>query len=586
MIKKILIIATTALLQMYFFSGCNPGTSVDDNYISTDSSTIATGEASFNKNCSGCHNFKQDGIGPQLGGLTTKTSTDWIQHFIKNPLQVISSGDERAGQLINKYKVVMPSFPALKDDEVNAIIAFLHTHKSFDQQTAKKNGTELSNPIPDSIALSNLAVNLKLIAQIPASSDSGRLPLTRITKLGFQPKTGDLFIIDLRGKLYKLDHGNPTIYLDIAKLKPKFIHEPGLATGFGSFAFHPEFNKNGLLYTTHTEPAGSGKADFGYADSIKVTLQWVLTEWKIKYPQFPGPSQVQIRELFRVNMVSGIHGVQEITFNPLSKSGDEDYGMLYIGVGDGGSVENGYAFLVHRIEKIWGTILRIDPMGKNSINGQYGIPPNNPFAKNQNSKAVGEIYAYGFRNPHRITWTKSGEMLACNIGQGNIESLNLIMPGHDYGWPIREGTFVSSDLSGNLGKVSPLPANDSIYKITYPIAQYDHDEGIAISGGFEYWGTAIPQLKGKFLFGDIPTGMLFYINITDVKQGKQAPIKEWKILLNDIPRTLKEICGSERVDLHFGRDSHGELYILTKADGKVYKLVSATMKPSQKNNIH
>ena len=81
-------------------------------------------------------------------------------------------------------------------------------------------------------------------------------------------------------------------------------------------------------------------------------------------------------------------------------------------------------------------------MGRNSANGQYGIPQNNPFAQNQNTKALGEIYAYGFRNPHRITWTKSGEMLACNIGHGNIESVNLIMPGHDYGWPIREGTFL------------------------------------------------------------------------------------------------------------------------------------------------
>ena len=126
-------------------------------------------------------------------------------------------------------------------------------------------------------------------------------------------------------------------------------------------------------------------------------------------------------------------------------------------------------------------------------------------------------------------------MLACNIGQGNIESVNLIMPGHDYGWPIREGTFVSSDVNGNLGKVYPLPANDSIYKITYPVAQYDHDEGLAISGGFEYWGKAIPQLKGKYLFGDIPSGRLFYIEMADIKQGKQAPIKEWKILINGSP---------------------------------------------------
>ncbi len=97
-----------------------------------------------------------------------------------------------------------------------------------------------------------------------------------------------LFILDLRGKLYKLqDNGKAAVYMDIAKLRPKFINEPGLGTGFGSFAFHPEFAKNGLLYTTHTEQAGSDKADFSYADSIHVAMQWVLTEWKTEQPGAP-----------------------------------------------------------------------------------------------------------------------------------------------------------------------------------------------------------------------------------------------------------------------------------------------------------
>ena len=201
---------------------------------------------------------------------------------------------------------------------------------------------------------------------------------------------------------------------------------------------------------------------------------------------------------------------------------------------------------------------------------------------NQQNKSVGEIYAIGFRNPHRITWTRAGEMLVCNIGQANIESINLVMPGHDYGWPIREGRFVSADLNENKGNVYPLPSNDSIYKITYPVAEYDHDEGLAVSGGFEYEGTTIPQLKGKYLFGDIPAGRLFYIDIADIKQGKQAAIKEWKISISNIPTTLREVCGSDRADMHFGRDALGELYILTKADGKVYKLVGATIKPSNR----
>jgi hypothetical protein len=86
-------------------------------------------------------------------------------------------------------------------------------------------------------------------------------------------------------------------------------------------------------------------------------------------------------------------------------------------------------------------------------------------------------------------------------------------------------------------------------------------------------------LTGKYLFGDIPSERLFYIEIADIKQGKQAPIKEWRISMNDTHTTLKDLCGTDRVDLYFGRDSRGELYILTRADGKVYKIAGATMKP-------
>jgi len=140
-----------------------------------------------------------------------------------------------------------------------------------------------------------------------------------------------------------------------------------------------------------------------------------------------------------------------------------------------------------------------------------------------------------------------------------------------------EGNFVL-EPDENMERVYPLPANDSIYHFTYPVAEYDHDEGAAISGGYEYWGAAIPQLKGKYLFGDIPSGRLFYINLADIRQGKQAPIKEWKATINGKTKTLKELCGADRVDLHFGADARGELYILTKADGKVYQLTGAVIK--------
>ena len=567
MSKKILV-GFSAVSFLFCLNSCQSGTSSNDS-IATDSLTIAAGERSFNINCSGCHNFRQDAIGPQLSGLTNDVSAEWIKNFIKDPRQLINSKDDHAIQLHAKYKTIMPPFSWLKEDEIRSIIAFIHSHKENRRQEANENDNALSNPIPEPIKLSDVIADLQLVTQIPASSDSGKAPLARITEMKIQPGTNDLFVVDLRGKLYRLRNNKSVVYMDMTKLKPKFINEPGLATGFGSFAFHPDFFQNGLLYTIHTEASGTGKADFGYADSIKVAMQWVLTEWKVNDPKaetFSGTG----RELIRINMVSGIHGVQEIAFNHLSKKGDGDHALLYIGVGDGGAVENGYQFLAHDKGKIWGTILRIDPGGRNSANGQYGIPQTNPFINDKD--AMREIYAYGFRNPHRFAWSKNGEMLACNVGHANIESIYLIKPGHDYGWPIREGNFLVNPY-GDLKRVYSVPVNDSMYGVTYPIAEYDHDEGKAISGGYEYLGT-IPGLKGKFIFGDIPTGRLFYINIADIKQGRFATIREWRVSLHGEVQALKGLCGNDRVDLHFGRDAKGEMYIMTKADGKIYKLVS------------
>jgi glucose/arabinose dehydrogenase/mono/diheme cytochrome c family protein len=567
--KRTVLFSLIFFLFAYFFISCNSSTG-DKQFISADSSSINSGAIAFNKNCSGCHNFKQNNIGPQLSGITKEVPVEWLQNFIKDPSALIKSHDLRAQALYQQYKTVMPAF-SLKNDALNNIIAFLNTHN---ERKINDTTTGIKDPIPEKIKLSNLVVKLQLVTQIPASSDGNKKPLARITQLDYQPGTGKIFIIDLRGELYTLENNHAIVYMDIAKLKCNFINEPGLATGFGSFAFHPQFAKNGLFYTTHTEKANSAKADFSYDDSIPVALQWVLTEWKADDPNaktFKGTS----RELLRVNMVSGIHGVQEISFNPLAKPGDEDYGLLYIGIGDGGCTENGYAFLAHNQQKPWGTILRIDPLGNNSANKKYGIPPTNPFVKNKND--LGEIYAYGFRNPHRFTWTHANEMLACNIGHGNIESIDLIKKGNDYGWPIREGKF-SLNPYGDLNKVHSLPQNDSNYHITYPVAEYDHDEGKAICGGYEYNGNAVPQLKGKFLFGDIPTGRLFYIDLKDMHQGSEATIKEWQVSFNDSIKKLSELCGSGRVDLHFGKDAHGELYMLTKADGKVYKISDAVSK--------
>jgi len=553
------------LAVLWIFPSCNnPDTS---NLILKDSVSIAAGGKLFHQNCSGCHNFKQFGIGPNLTNITETDSLGWLRKFIRDPKSVLASGDAHAKSILADYHTLMPSFTTLKEEELDQLIAFLNTKKG---KTTKADPNAIKNPVPGQIPASNIEIPLQLFAQVAASSD--KEPHTRISKMDWLPSSKAWFILDQRGKIYKLSGEIIQPWLDISKWKPAFINQPGLATGLGSFAFHPNYAANHLLYTTHCEAAHTKKADFAIPDSIPQTLQWVLCEWKVSDPDAPILNGT-CRELLRIDMVSGIHGVQEIIFNPRVKPGNDDYGMLYIGVGDGGSVENGHAFLTHHPDHIWGSILRIDPLGKNSANGQYGIPSRNPFVKTAGAGIVREIYADGFRNPNRITWTDQGEMLSTNIGQANIEAIDIVLKGHDYGWPIREGRFLMHPM-GEINNLFPLPADDSLYHITYPSAVFDHDEGLAIAGGFEYEGRDIPQLKGKYLFGDIPSGRLFFVNTKDLGLNTTAPISEWFVSLNGKRQTLREICGQERVDLRFAKDANGEMFIFTKPDGKIYRLIN------------
>jgi glucose/arabinose dehydrogenase/mono/diheme cytochrome c family protein len=565
--KKAKLLFLIFLAPFIFFYSCNSGNS-NTNAIASDSASIAKGEIAFTQNCSGCHNFTQDGIGPQLAGITEKVPAQWISAFVHDPKKTIDAGDERAKMLFDKYHTVMPSFNSLGDDTLSDIIAYMNTIKVL-QGKPDYDTIYIKDPIVKKIQMSDIVLNLEEVVQMPFSGNEQ--PRTRIAKLDVEPGTGDLFVLDLRGELYRLKNGKPELYLDMKQARNNFINKPGLATGFGSFAFHPEFQKNGLLYTSHCEPKGTAKADFGYADSIPVELQWVVTEWKTDPAAFPLKGEG--REVFRVNMVTGIHGMQELTFNPLAKPGNKDYGLLYIGIGDGGCVENGFPQLAHDLSRPWGTIFRIDPRGNNSSNKKYGIPAGNPFAKDTGK--LKEIYAYGFRNPHRITWLHDGRMLASNIGQANIESVNLILPGHDYGWPIREGTFLINTY-GNINKAHELPADDKTFNVTYPVAEYDHDEGKAISGGYEYTGAKASELKGKYIFGDINNGRLFYVETKQMKQGAQAEIKEMRASFNGKVTTMSELCSSERVDLRLGTDNKGEIYVFTKPDGKIYRIAGTS----------
>src|SRR5690606_25141948 len=276
----------------------------------------------------------------------------------------------------------------------------------------------------------------------------------------------------MEGLIYEITDKKWNVVMDIRKLRSDFVSSPGLGTGFGSFAFHPGFEENNLLYTTHAEKFKDKPGDLGFDDSVKVGLQWVLTEWKVQDP-LKFPFQVKGREVLRIDLFTTSHGVQEITFNPYAVPGEhEDYGLLYICIGDGGAGEKGYDNLCNSNLHPSSCILRIDPLSRNSQNRMYGIPSSNPFVEDGNPLVLKEIYCTGFRNPNRRSWSANGKMLITDIGQANIEELKMGLRGANYGWPYREGTYLF-DPKGDITKVYPLPDSDFIYQYTYPVLQYD-----------------------------------------------------------------------------------------------------------------
>jgi mono/diheme cytochrome c family protein len=578
-----LFLAVTLVLSAYsasFHSGdTNPSIQqkkgTEEDTYATDRKIIAKGQQLFENNCTACHNFLQKGIGPELSHVTSDVPAEWLKKMIGNAPEMVKNGDARAAMLFDEYKQVMPAFPTLSETDLAAVMAFIHSKRKIESAITANDalGTPVQNPIPQKITKSGLRLTLDYFTTAPATAQAN--PLARINKtLTLPGKKDRLFMVDLRGKLYEMNGKELHVFMDFAKEVPPFIPAPGLGTGLGSFAFHPDFYTNGLFYTTHTEKGKAATPDFGYADSIKVTLQWVLREWKVENPEAPA-FVGKGRELFRVNMVSPIHGVQDITFNPLAKKGSPEYGLLYIGVGDGGATENGYYFLCNDRTHVWSSVLRIDPRGTNSKNGRYGIPSDNPFVKE--AGAVGEVYCRGFRNPNRIVWSPDGKMLITDIGQTQIEELNIGKPGADYGWPEREGTFTLNPR-GKMSMIYHLPQNEASSRYTYPVAQYDHDEGKAISGGFVYTASAFPQLRGKYVFADVVNGRLFCVDNDQLALGKQTDIQELELQFEGKLTTLQTLSGSAKSDARLGEGLNGELFIFTKSDGKIYHVSQCMIK--------
>jgi glucose/arabinose dehydrogenase len=371
-----------------------------------------------------------------------------------------------------------------------------------------------------------------------------------------------LIVVDQIGKLWAIDIDDDDDVPDqlelldvgaggLGLLVPLGAFGPGTfdERGFLSVAFHPDYPKNGKLYTFTSEPAGMA-ATFQLPPGVEANHQSVITEWTVNDPK-DLDSVVDTgsrRPIIRIDNPQFNHNSGQLAFGP------DD--LLYIGVGDGGGrddegpghSEGGNG---QDITNVLGTILRIDVDGSNSNNGQYGVPRSNPFA---GQNGVAEIFAYGFRNPYRFSFdADDGALYAADVGQGDVEEVDLVVAGGNYGWPVKEGSFLFDGMGLGVDGIATINSPGQPAGLIDPIAQYDHDEGVSITGGFVYSDSEVGDIRGMYVFGDYtqsfsgPNGRLFGI---DADGG-------------DIEELLP--AGQDGVGLFisgFGQDRDGQVYVL------------------------
>jgi len=542
------------------------------------------------------------------------------------------------------------------------------------------------------IAKSDIAVLLEDYATPPLSSKAatinfagqlGRVNFLRSEPAGASGAGGRFFVADSNRNLYLLDRTSKTLtqYLNFQDIFPKFDNDPGFAAGLVTFAFDPEYATNGIFYTVHTEDpsiVGSavpvsfpGFSNIGYTTTSPenppagiVAREGVLVEWKdtnIANATFEGAA----REILRVGFNANFHPMGDLIFNPIAQPGDADYRNLYIANGDGRAGESADVSvhpIPQRLDALQGKILRITldlslrtSTSTISANGRYRIPSGgtdaNPFTTIAGAR--GEVFAYGLRNPHRMTWdATSNNLIVSDIGLGAWEEINIIHKGGNYGYGEREGTeqlFVGGPddqkTGGQTDPPTPFPVIDTL-SVTglgdviplYPVAQYRTNfEGDAISSGFVYRGTLMPELRGKFIFGEITTGRILYCDLAELVKADDAdrttlaPIHELQVLY-DSPRKTGGFedrrvfdvvaesyaarggdprpdssdgvlpgaglvtggwidgtfvsgvgdgagvpYGGGRADVRLAVDGDGELYLLSKSDGAIRKLVGSQM---------
>jgi Glucose / Sorbosone dehydrogenase len=426
--------------------------------------------------------------------------------------------------------------------------------------------------------------------------------------------TSRLFVLDQKGLIDVIQNGTvlPTPALDMqSRIQIAPVGNGPLNPANGNdergllgLAFYPGFNDlNSVgyhtLYTYESEALSS--PTYPAPNNATQNYMNVVTEWKMSAsnPNVIDPSTRRTIISFGKNASN--HNGGTVTFGP--------DGYLYLALGDGGNANDVGASHIEpggnaqNLTTPLGKMIRIDPINPAltsgspnpiSSNGQYRLPADNPVIGP--GQTVPELYAMGLRNPYRFAFDSmpggTGDLIEGDVGQNNIEEINRIVKGGNYGWAVKEGTFLFNRADGTIGAPPGNNSPGSPAGLIDPISngtkylEYDHQDGISITGGFVYRGSAIPELYGKYVFGDLAitgspariNGRIFYADLAT------AEIKEF-LSPQFVDGTLSD--GSHvpvmpnNLTVHgFGQDANGELYAMVTntapngTGGIVYKLTA------------
>jgi hypothetical protein len=441
---------------------------------------------------------------------------------------------------------------------------------------------ETNDPFPAPIPATEGAIRVNV-------TDFAALPdidgvAARVMNLIDEPGTKRLFVNDMRGPIYSVSYDGKTVttYLDVnAKEWGHPINFTGRERGFQSFTFHPQFAQAGTpgygKFYTYLDTSNMTPVPDFLPSGGNNTHDTVMLEWTAKTASAATYDGGAPREMFRMRQPFANHNAGHMAFNPLAKPGSPEFGLLYIGVADGGS---GGDPLQHsqNLGSAFGKLFRINPLGTNSKNGKYGVPASNPFVNTPG--ALPEIYAYGVRNAQRFAWDpKNGNMFLADIGQTIIEKITLVPAGANLGWNAWEGSF--RFIRNQAVAVEGRRADP---KVTYPVVEYGQVDALlqnqaAANGVIVYRDSRIKQIANLVLFTDMPSGEIFYFSADNLPQGGQDPIRRIIPQSNGADRTVLQLVQEKnaaqgkppatRADLRLSMGPGNQVLLLTKGDGMI-----------------